>query len=144
MAVKVKTITLWRGEVENRPGILAQTLEPLAKAGADLHVVMGYRYPGSETRAAIELYPVSGKTSVAAAHAAGLSATPVSALRVEGDNKPGLGYAIAKAIADGGINLNFVVTQVIGRKYSALFGFETEEEARKAAKLIKKTAAKKK
>jgi hypothetical protein len=105
---------------------------------------MGYRYPGSETRAAIELYPVSGKKSVAAAHAAGLSATPVPALRVEGDNKPGLGYAIAKAIADGGMNLNFVVTQVIGRKYSALFGFETEEETGKAAKLIKKAAAKKK
>src|SRR2546428_13732953 len=108
MAVKVKTITLWRGEVENRPGILAQTLEPLAKAGADLHVVMGYRYPGSETRAAIELYPVSGKASVAAAHAAGLSATPVSALRVEGDNKPGLGYPIAKAIAQGRVKSHFL------------------------------------
>ncbi len=144
MGVTVKTITLWRSEVENRPGILAQTLEPLAKAGADLHVVMGYRYPGNETRAAIELYPVSGKKATTAAQGAGLSATSIPVLRVEGDNKPGLGYAIAKAIADGGINLNFVVAQVIGKKYSALFGFETEEETRKATALIKKATGRKK
>jgi len=34
MALTVKRITLWRREVENEPGILAGTLEPLANAGA--------------------------------------------------------------------------------------------------------------
>ena len=53
MPVAVKPITLWRKEVDNQPGILAQTLEPFAKGGADLHVVMGYRYPGNETKAAM-------------------------------------------------------------------------------------------
>jgi len=33
MAVKVKSITLWRKQLENKMGVLAQTLEPLAKAG---------------------------------------------------------------------------------------------------------------
>ena len=41
MPVKVKNISLWRKEVENKPGALAKTIEPLAKTGADLHVVMG-------------------------------------------------------------------------------------------------------
>jgi hypothetical protein len=45
MAVTVKSATLWRREVENRPGALASTLEPLAKARVDLRVVMGYRLP---------------------------------------------------------------------------------------------------
>jgi hypothetical protein len=31
MAVSVKTITLWRREVDNRSGALAQTLEPLSR-----------------------------------------------------------------------------------------------------------------
>src|SRR5437879_3595190 len=44
MAVTVKKVTLWRSEVENKTGVLANALEPLAKAGADLQVVMGYRY----------------------------------------------------------------------------------------------------
>jgi len=144
MAVTVKKIDLWRNEVENRPGMLAHTLEPLAKAGADLQVVMGYRFPGHETKAAIELYPVSGKKSTLAAREAGLSPAPIPALLVEGDNKPGLGYAIAKAVAEAGINMSFMVAQVIGKKYSAVFGFETDAATRQAASLIKKAAASKK
>jgi hypothetical protein len=58
MAVTVKKIVLWRKEVENRTGILASALAPLANAGADIHVVMAYRFPGQESKAAIELYPV--------------------------------------------------------------------------------------
>ena len=56
MPVTVKNISLWRKEVENKTGVLAQTLEPLAKAGADLHVVMGFRYPGDETKAEKRTY----------------------------------------------------------------------------------------
>ena len=144
MAVTVKKVTLWRSEVENKPGVLANALGPLANAGADLQVVMGYRYPGNESKAAIELYPVSGNKSIAAARAAGLSASSIATLLVEGDNKAGLGYATAKAIADAGINISFLVAQVIGRKYSAVFGFESEAEARKAATLIKRATASKK
>ena len=138
MAVSVKRITLWRKEVENTPGVLADVLEPLARAGADLQVVMGYRFPGNESRAAIELYPVSSKKSVAAAEEAGLSASSIPTLLVEGDNRPGLGHAIASAIADAGINLGFLVTQVVGERYTSVIGFETEEEASRAATLIKR------
>jgi len=141
MALTVKRICLWRSEVENKPGVLASTLEPLAKAGLDLWGVMGYRLPGEGARAAIEVYPVVGKKSVAAAQSAGLSASSIPTLLVEGDNKPGLGHVVARAIADAGINLSFLLAQVVGRKYSSLFGFESEEDARKAATLIKKATA---
>ncbi len=140
MAVTVKTIKLWRSEVENKPGVLAGILEPLAQAGSGLQIVMGYRYPGNESKAAVELYPVSGKKAAAAAQMAGLSAAPISALLVEGDDKPGLGYRFAKAISGAGINAAFLVAQVVGRRYSAVFGFETEEETRKAAAVIRKAA----
>ena len=141
MAVTVKKIVLWRHEVENKPGMLAATLEPLAAAGADLHVVMGYRYPGNESRAAIELYSVSGKKATVAAKAAGLVASSIPTLLVEGDNRAGLGATTARALADAGINVSFLVAQVIGRKYSALFGFETAQDASKAAALLKKATA---
>jgi hypothetical protein len=141
MAVTVKKIVLWRKEVENRSGALASTLAPLAKASADIHVVLAYRFPGEESKAAIELYPITGKKSVVAAQEAGLSASSLHALLVEGDNKPGLGHAISQAIADGGISLDFLVAQVVGRKYSAVFGFESETDASKGAALIRKAAA---
>ncbi len=142
MPVTVKNISLWRKEVENRTGVLAQTLEPLANAGADLHVVMGYRHPGDETKAAIELYPVAGKKVTAAALGVGLAASSIPTLLVEGDNKPGLAHRIAQAIADAGVDLNFFVAQAIGRRYVAVVGFETDADAKKAAALIKKAASK--
>ena len=125
-------------------GALASALESLAGAGADLEVVMAYRYPGEQSRAAVELYPVTAMKSVAAAKEAGLAASSIPAYLVEGDNRPGLGHAISKAIADEGINMDFVVAQVIGRKYSAIFGFGSEADATKGAAAIKKAAAAKK
>ena len=144
MPLTVKRIVLWRTEVDNKPGTLACTLEPLAKAGADLRLGMGYRHPGSVGKAAIEIYPIAGKKLTAAAKAAGLSASAIPALLVEGANKPGLGHAIANAVAGAGVNLTFFVAQVIGKTCSAVMGFETEEDAKKTVPAIKKAAAAKK
>jgi len=144
MPVKVKRITLWRKELANQAGTLAEALAPLAQAGADLQVVMGYCYPGDRTRAAVELFPIATKKATAAAQAAGLAAAGIPALHVEGDNRAGVGHTITRALADAGVNLEFLVAHVIGRKYSAVFGFENDADAEKAAALIKKAAARKK
>jgi hypothetical protein len=138
MAVSVKRITLWRREVANRPGILAGTLAPLAEAGADLRVVMVYRFPGDESRGAVELAPVTGRRSQAAARRAGLSNSGIPTLLVEGEDRPGTGVAIARAMAEAGINLAFLVAQVVGRRYSAVIGFDSETDARRAAPLIRR------
>jgi hypothetical protein len=144
MAVTVKKVSLWRREIDNRPGALARVLEPLARAGTDLQIAMGYRYPGNESRAAVELAPVGNKKAAAAAQGAGLQASGIATLIVQGDNRPGLGHAIAQGMADAGINMSFLVAQVVGRKYSAVFGFENDADADRAAALIKKIKPKRK
>lgn len=143
MSVKVKKITLWRKELENRTGSLSETLEPLARAGADLQVVMGYCYPGDRARAAVELFPVGSKKTTGAAQSAGLAASGIPAVHVEGGNRTGLAHSIAHALANAGINLDFLVAHVVGRKFSAVFGFENDADADKAVGLIKKAAKKK-
>jgi hypothetical protein len=105
---------------------------------------MAYRFPGQESKAAIELYPVTGSKSATAAKEAGFNASAIPALLVEGDNRAGLGYATAQAIANAGINIDFVVAQVVGRKYSAVFGFESDSDATKCAAIIRKAGAAKK
>jgi hypothetical protein len=144
MPVSIKKITLWRKEIQNQPGSLAAALDPLATAGASLQVVMGYRYPGDTTKAAVELYPVTGKKTGAAAQAAGLAAFGISALLVEGSDKPGTGALMAKNIADAGINVAFFVAQVIGRKYSVVLGFDSEDDVKKASAIIRKSGSRKK
>jgi len=138
MAISVKKITLWRREVPNRPGMLAQTLEPLSRSGANLQVVMGYHMG---EKAIIEVFPVSGKKGEAAARQAGLAASGPPALMVQGDNRAGLGHTLARAIADQGINIHFLVAQVIGNRYSAVVGFGSEDEAARAVSIIKKAAS---
>ncbi|MBZ5728326.1 MAG: hypothetical protein LAP87_25505 [Acidobacteriia bacterium] len=140
MPLTVKKIVLWRSEVDNKPGALASTIEPPAKAGADLKVIMGYRHPTAEGKAAIEVFPIVGKKLIAAAGTAGLAGAPIPTLLVEGDNKPALGHAVAQTIAAGGINIAFFMAQVVGKKFAAVIGFETEDDAKKAAPLIKKAA----
>jgi hypothetical protein len=144
MAVMVKKIVLWRKEVEDQPGVLANALAPLAHARTDIHVVMAYRFPGEEAKAAIELYPVTGRKSAAAAREAGFSASDIPALLVEGDNRAGIGYATAQAIAGAGINMDFLVAQVVGKKFSAVFGFQSDTDAAKCAAIIRKSATAKK
>jgi len=109
-----------------------------------LQILMGYRYPGEGTKAAIELFPIAGKKVIGAASEAGLSASSIPTLLVEGDDRPGLSFTIAQAIAEAGVNMTFFVAQSIGRKFSALLGFETETDAKTAAPLIKKATTSKK
>ena len=142
MPMTVKKITLWRKELENRPGTLAETLDPLAKAGTDLQIVMGYCYPGDRTKAAVELFPIAGKKPTASAQGVGLAAAAIPALHVLGDNRAGIGQAITRALADAGVNLDFLVAHVIGRKYSVVLGFENDADAAKAIPLIKKATKK--
>ena len=141
MAVSVKRVTLWRKEVPHQAGELANALRPLAQAGANLQVIMAYT---QGSRGFIEVCPVSGKRQTEAAKTSGLVASDQPTLLVAGDDRAGLGYAIARAIADQGISISFDVTQVIGRKYSSVYGFHSEEDARVAASAIKKAAASRK
>ena len=144
MAITVRPILLWRKEIENQVGTLAHTLEPVATAGAKLQVLMAYRYPGEGGKAAIALYPIAGKKVTSAAGNAGLTASSIPTLLVEGDDRPGLGFAVAQAISGAGINMDFFVAQAIGRKFSAVIGFETGDDAKKAGPLIKKATASRK
>jgi hypothetical protein len=142
MAVSVKKVTLWRTEVQNKPGALSSVLAPLAEAGTDLQIVMGYHYHSVGDKAVIEVCPVSGKKTTTAASKAGLAASAIPTLLVQGDNRPGLGHAIAQAIAEAGINVTFLVAQVIDTHFSAVMGFDDEAASTQATTLIKKAVKK--
>jgi hypothetical protein len=133
MAINIKQLNLYRCERPNRAGALAEVLGPLAQAGCDLQLVMGYRLPEDRHRAAIEVFPLKGSKALAAADAAGLQTAAMPCLRVTGDNRPGMGAAIAERLADTGINMNFLVTQVMGKKFNCVIGFDSTGDANAAA-----------
>lgn len=144
MAVTVKRITIWRAEVPDGVGILARALQPLAKAGVDLKLAMAYRIPGQSGLAVVEAAPIVGKRAAAAARQAGLAPTSLPTLHVEGENRAGVGHAIANAVASAGISMSFLMAEVVGRRFATIIGFSSADDARKAARLIKKAASAKK
>jgi hypothetical protein len=139
MAITVKKTFLWKKELDNHPGAIAEALEPFAESGADLQLVMVYRFPDAH-KGAIEVHAISRRKFISTADCAGLTPSAVPVLLVEGDNRQGLGYALTKAIGDAGINVSFVMAQVVGRRYAAVFGFKNDDDAARAATLIKKAA----
>jgi len=65
-----------------------------------------------ETEQRLQLsFIIAGKKASAAAAEAGLSASSIPTMLVEGDDKPGLGFAIAQAIAGAKVNMTFFVAQ---------------------------------
>jgi hypothetical protein len=137
VAVRIRKLTLWRTQVPHRPGALAELLDPLAEAGADLQVVMGYRLHGEKANAVVEVAPITSRRVALAAGRAGLSAGGAPTLQVLGENRPGLANRIAQALADSQVNIAFLVAQVVGKRYSAVFGFENEADLDKAADRIR-------
>ena len=134
MALTVRKIIVWRGEVAHRPGELARVLEALAHAGADLKVVMGY---AEGARVIVEIAPITGRKQIATARAVGLAASTKPTLLVDGADRPGLGSKLAAAVAARGVSISFVVAQVVGRRFSAVFGFHSDQDARAASAAIR-------
>lgn len=138
MAVTVKKTSLWKKELHNHPGTIAEALERLAEAGTDLQLVMVYRFPDAR-KGAIEVHPISGRKLISVATNSGFAPSSVPVLLVEGDNRKALGSALTKALGDAGISVSFLMAQVVGSRYAAVFGFKNDDDAAKAANLIKKT-----
>jgi hypothetical protein len=103
MAVEltVKPVQLWILIGADRKGMLADALGPLVKAGTNLQIVMGYRYPGELDRAAVEVFPLDGPTQEAAARKLGFEKSDTPCLKVDGDDRKGLGAEMARSRTPG-------------------------------------------
>ena len=138
MAVRIKRIELWSTEVSSRPGALAEALEPLAQGNVDLKVVRVRAVTGSTGRLSVEVYGGTSKRALMVARGAGFSVAASTTVLVQGDNRPGLAYAVANAVAWAGIGVRDLDAEVVGTRYSAVLTFDTEADAEKAVSVIRK------
>jgi hypothetical protein len=96
MAITVKKTFLWKKELDNHPGAMAEALEPLADGGADLRLIMVCRFPDAH-KGAVEVHPISERTLKSTAKRRRVRSVTRSGAACRGDNRQGLGYALAKA-----------------------------------------------
>ena len=138
MALKVTQVGVWRGDLRDAPGGLADALEAMARGGASVEFVIARRNDNQPGIGQVFVTPLKGKRAADAARAAGLSeASNVPTLRVEGADRPGLGSRITRAIADAGVNVRGVSAAVIGNKFVAYIGLDSNADAESAARALK-------
>lgn len=138
MASKVTKVEVWAIEMQDQPGELGRKLDALARAGGSVECVIARRQPDKPGTGAVFVTPVKGKKVQEAARAAGWApAVNIATLRVEGPDRKGLGARMAKAIGNAGVNLRGCSAAVLGTKFVAYFGFDSADDAAKAAKAIK-------
>jgi len=137
MAYEVTKVEVWTREIDDRAGSLVAALEPLAKAGVDLVFMIARRYTHVAGKGVVFVGGIAGPATKAAETAGFKRASGLVGLRVEGPNKPGDAYEVAKLLSGAGINLRGVSATVIGPKYVQIMAFDSAAEADKAASVLR-------
>ncbi len=144
MSYEITEVDVWAGTIEDRPGGLADKLDALHSAGANLEFVIARRAPDKPGKGVVFMAPIQGAEHIRAAEQAGLSkADSLHSLRLEGPDKPGLGAGITRVLADAGINLRGLSAAAVGQRCVVYFAFDSQEDTQKANELIEKHLQKK-
>src|SRR2546421_2882409 len=134
MGFKLDRIHVWSGEVADQAGGVASKLALLAQAGANLEYIYTRRQPDRPGTGILYLAPITGPLQVRAAKSAGLiEAHDTVVLRVEGDNRAGLGHRLTQQWALQGLSLQGLMMSVLGEKFVGYVAFDTVEDANRAA-----------
>jgi len=139
MALKVSRVDTWAAAIEDRPGGLARKLQALAAGGANLEMVIARRTHNKPGLGVVFVAPIKGARATRAAAAAGFAkAASLHSLRAEGPDRPGLGAAITRTLAEAGINLRGLTAAAIGKKCVVYLAIDTAEDAVRAAGVLRK------
>lgn len=135
----VERVDVWAATIKDKPGGLANILAGLREAGADLDFIVARRAPDQPGKGVVFVTPLRGDREIRAASALGFDVTrSLHELRVEGENKPGVAAALTEKLAKAGINLRGFSAAVIGTRFILYIGLDTNEDAVKAAAILKK------
>jgi hypothetical protein len=139
MKLKVSRTDTWAAPIDDRPGGLADSLTALAKAGANLELIIARRAPEQRGSGVVFVTPLKGAKQIKAAVAAGFQKTDsLHTIRVQGPDKPGAGARLTRALAESGINLRGFSAAALGKQYITHLALDTAQDATKAAGVLKK------
>jgi hypothetical protein len=137
MSFKMQRVHVYHSEVDDKPGGIARKLRALAEAGAHLEYVYSQRSATKPGTGDLYVAPLHGQGETSAARKAGLHevAEPI-VMRVEGDDKTGLGGRLTQAWEMAGINLHGMVMSVLGGRFIGYITFDSVADANQAARIL--------
>ena len=133
----IDKVDVWAGPLMDRPGGLAEKLEALRAAGADLQFVLARRAPEKPGGGVVFVTPLRGDREVEAASAEGFVVTrSLQSLRIEGPDRPGIVTALLRRLADDGLTLQGLSAAVIGTRFVVYIGLDSPEDAQRAVEIL--------
>jgi hypothetical protein len=140
MDLIVERADVWAASIPDRPGGLAEVLNALRGAGADLQFIIARRAPDKPGAGVVFVTPLQGDREIQAASAAGFNVTQkLHSVRVMGPDRPGVAAELIQKLADAEINLRGFAASVIGTQFVAYVGVDTLENANRAIAILAKT-----
>lgn len=133
MTLKTKRMDVWVAPLENQPGGLAKVLRTIAEAGANLDCVVARREGMGMDKGVVFATPLEGATLVEKAVGVGFRrAEHIHTLRIEGDDRPGLGADLSQAIAEVGVNMHGFTAAAAGHRFVGYASFDTRADLERA------------
>ena len=137
MDLTVERVDVWAASIQDEPGGLARILTGLQEAGADLNFAIARRAPEKPGTGVVFVTPLRRETEINAAESLGFNVTSsVHSLRIEGENKPGVGAELTEKLAAAGINLRGLSAAVIGTRFVVYIGLDSDADAAKAVDIL--------
>ena len=138
MELTVERVDVWAASIKDEAGGLSLVLKGLSEAGANLDFVIARRAPDKPGTGVVFVTPLRSDGEVAAAAELGFNVTnSLHSIRVEGENKPGMGAALTGKLADAGISLRGFSAAVCGEKFILYMALDTPEDAASAVEILK-------
>lgn len=139
MKLSITRVPIWAAAIDDQPAALAQKLEALSAAGANLEFTVARRAPETPGRGVIFISPLKGRSQLKAAEEAGFLRTDsLHSIRVEAGDRPGLGTAILRAVAELGINLRGFTGAVAGNRFVGYLALDDVDDAARVVRKLRK------
>jgi predicted amino acid-binding ACT domain protein len=139
MDLLVERVDVWAATIQDRPGGLAEVLDTLRQAGADLQFIIARRAPEKSGTGVVFVTPLQNGREIRAAAQVGFNISQsLHSIRVMGPDQPGVAAELTQKLAEGGVNLRGFSASVIGRQFVAYVAVDTQADADKAKEVLEK------
>jgi predicted amino acid-binding ACT domain protein len=135
----VERVDVWAATIEDTPAGLADVLDALRQAGADLRSIIARRSPDDPGKGVVFVTPLQGDREISAAAQVGFNvAQSLHSVRIMGQDRPGAAAELTRKLAEGGVNLRGFSASVIGTQFVAYAAVDAADDANKAMAILQK------
>ena len=129
MELSVETLDAWRAEIGEQPSVLAEKLEALVRAGADLALVLARFDALDRAHGSVLIAPGTADTAKDAARDVGFDLCHrLYLVRIEGPLRQNLTALIVRRLSDNGVNVKGFWASTVGPRFTAAIAVDTIED----------------